>query len=65
LHIHPNTLYQRLARVGAVLGEGWREPDAVLELHLALRLHRLARTLDGTAAAPAVLTMINGSPGGT
>lgn len=47
LHIHPNTLYQRLARVSAVLGEGWREPDAALELHLALRLHRLAAALDG------------------
>jgi GAF domain-containing protein len=49
LHIHPNTLYQRLSRIGVVLGSGWREPDAVLELHLALRLHRLAATLDGTA----------------
>ena len=45
LHIHPNTLYQRLTRIGAVLGEGWREPDAALELHLALRLHRLAASL--------------------
>lgn len=42
LHIHPNTLYQRLTRVGLVLGEGWREPDAALDLHVALRLHRLA-----------------------
>ncbi|MCU1691741.1 MAG: diguanylate phosphodiesterase [Frankiales bacterium] len=46
LHIHPNTLYQRLARVGAVLGEGWREPEAALDLHVALRLHRLAAQLD-------------------
>ncbi|MCW2542462.1 MAG: hypothetical protein JWM40_14, partial [Frankiales bacterium] len=53
LHIHPNTLYQRLSRIGAVLGEGWREPDAALELHLALRLHRLANALDGTASTPA------------
>ena len=45
LHIHPNTLYQRLARIGAVLGEGWREPDAALDLHVALRLHRLAQSL--------------------
>jgi hypothetical protein len=49
LHIHPNTLYQRLSRIGAVLGDNWREPDAALELHLALRLHRLALSLDGTA----------------
>lgn len=45
LHIHPNTLYQRLARIGAVLGEGWREPDAALDLHVALRLQRLADAL--------------------
>lgn len=45
LHIHPNTLYQRLARIGAVLGEDWREPDNALDLHVALRLHRLAATL--------------------
>jgi sugar diacid utilization regulator len=42
LHIHPNTLYQRLARIGAVLGDDWRTPDRALDLHLALRLHRLA-----------------------
>jgi hypothetical protein len=45
LHIHPNTLYQRLTRIGAVLGEGWREPDTALDLHVALRLHRLAASL--------------------
>ena len=45
LHIHPNTLYQRLSRIGAVLGEDWREPDAALDLHVALRLHRLAQAL--------------------
>ena len=26
LHIHPNTVTQRLDRVGQLLGEGWREP---------------------------------------
>jgi DNA-binding PucR family transcriptional regulator len=45
LHIHPNTLYQRLTRIGAVLGEDWREPDSALDLHVALRLHRLAGDL--------------------
>ena len=45
LHIHPNTLYQRLTRIGAVLGEQWREPDSALDLHVALRLHRLAADL--------------------
>lgn len=42
LHIHPNTLYQRLARIGAVLGDDWRTPERALDLHLALRLRRLA-----------------------
>lgn len=45
LHIHPNTLYQRLTRIGAVLGEDWREPDVALDLHVALRLHRLSASL--------------------
>ena len=45
LHIHPNTLYQRLSRVGVVLGESWREQDRALDLHLALRLHTLAGEL--------------------
>lgn len=42
LHVHQNTLYQRLERVASLLGEGWREPDRALDLHLALRLQRLA-----------------------
>src|SRR6478609_1556824 len=41
LHIHPNTLYQRLDRVTDVLGPRWKEPDRALELQVALRLHRL------------------------
>ena len=41
LHIHANTLYQRLDRVTEVLGPRWKEPDRALELQVALRLHRL------------------------
>jgi len=41
LHVHINTLYQRLDRLDQVLGAGWREPDRRLELHLALRLRAL------------------------
>jgi DNA-binding PucR family transcriptional regulator len=40
LHIHPNTLRQRLERVAAVLGE-WRSPARILEIHMALRLAAL------------------------
>ncbi|WP_439377185.1 helix-turn-helix domain-containing protein [Amycolatopsis lexingtonensis] len=45
LTIHPNTLYQRLDRITALLGEDWQEGDRALDVHLALRLHRLAREL--------------------
>jgi len=41
LHIHPNTLYQRLGRIGELLGEDWQNPDHALQLHLALKIHHL------------------------
>ncbi|MGX5653430.1 GAF domain-containing protein [Geodermatophilus nigrescens] len=41
LHIHANTLYQRLDRITEVLGSRWKEPGRALELQVALRLHRL------------------------
>src|SRR6478752_4969513 len=41
LHLHPNTVTQRLERVGELLGTGWREPERSLDLQLALRLARL------------------------
>jgi sugar diacid utilization regulator len=41
LHIHVNTLYQRLDRVGQLLGPNWQSPDQALHVHLALRLDRL------------------------
>ena len=40
LHIHPNTLRQRLERVAAVL-PAWRDPSRILEIHMALRLAAL------------------------
>jgi hypothetical protein len=46
LHIHPNTLYQRLDRISAILGPDWRAPDRCLEVQMALRLRRLAGELD-------------------
>ena len=46
LHIHSNTLYQRLTRIGAVLGEDWRDPDRTLELHVAVRLHRTVQAIN-------------------
>ncbi|GAA0966723.1 helix-turn-helix domain-containing protein [Acrocarpospora macrocephala] len=41
LHIHVNTVTQRLDRIGQLLGAGWQEPERALEIQLALRLHRL------------------------
>lgn len=41
LHIHVNTVAQRLDRVGRLLGADWQDPDRALEIRLALRLHRL------------------------
>lgn len=44
LHVHVNTVVQRLDRVQALLGHDWNEPARALELQLALRLHELAGT---------------------
>ncbi|WP_103340448.1 helix-turn-helix domain-containing protein [Amycolatopsis sp. CA-126428] len=41
LHVHVNTVVQRLERVASLLGEDWQVPDRALEIQLALRLHRL------------------------
>ncbi len=41
LHVHVNTVAQRLERVAALLGATWQRPDRALELQLALRLRRL------------------------
>ncbi|ANH39218.1 Purine catabolism regulatory protein [Nocardioides dokdonensis FR1436] len=43
LHVHPNTVAQRLERVGDLLGAEWRRPEAALDLQLALRVVRLQR----------------------
>jgi hypothetical protein len=45
LHVHANTLYQRLDRVTALLGDDWREPDRALEIQLALKMHGLLGSL--------------------
>ncbi len=41
LHVHANTVAQRLERVALLLGSDWQRPEPSLELQLALRLHRL------------------------
>ena len=42
LHVHVNTVSQRLERISALLGPHWQRPDDALELQLALRLMRLS-----------------------
>ena len=44
LHVHVNTVTQRLERLSTLLGEQWQRPDRALEIQLALRLHRLRPT---------------------
>ncbi|MFC9504142.1 helix-turn-helix domain-containing protein [Streptomyces sp. NPDC057002] len=44
LHVHVNTVAQRLERVGRLLGDDWQTPARALEIQLALRLHRLSET---------------------
>jgi DNA-binding PucR family transcriptional regulator len=41
LHVHVNTVVQRLDRVQVLLGRDWNGPGRALELQLALRLHAL------------------------
>ncbi|WP_104815772.1 helix-turn-helix domain-containing protein [Kitasatospora sp. MMS16-BH015] len=43
LHVHVNTVVQRLDRVETLLGPDWNRPEQALELQLALRLQLLAR----------------------
>jgi GAF domain-containing protein len=42
LHIHTNTVYQRLERIETLLAPAdWRAPETALELQLALKLRRI------------------------
>lgn len=52
LHIHANTLYQRLDRVTELIGPRWKEPPHGLDVQLALRLHDLLVRLPVTRPQP-------------
>ncbi len=47
LHVHVNTVAQRLERVARLLGDDWQSPERALETQLALRLHRLSHAVGG------------------
>ncbi|OIJ68636.1 diguanylate phosphodiesterase [Streptomyces mangrovisoli] len=42
LHVHVNTVAQRLDRVARLMGADWQCPSRALEIQLALRLNRLS-----------------------
>jgi GAF domain-containing protein len=42
LHVHVNTVAQRLERIGRLIGDDWQSPERQLELQVALRLHRIS-----------------------
>ncbi|MEU3314913.1 GAF domain-containing protein [Streptomyces sp. NPDC006662] len=50
LHVHVNTVVQRLERIGRLLGPDWQSPDRALELQLALRLHQVSAPSDAGPA---------------
>ncbi|RII20657.1 fused phosphoenolpyruvate-protein phosphotransferase PtsP/GAF domain protein [Streptomyces sp. YIM 130001] len=52
LHVHVNTVVQRLDRVAQLLGPDWNSPAHALETQLALRLDRLTRGTDGSPLGP-------------
>ncbi len=52
LHVHVNTVAQRLDRVGRLLGDDWQSPQRALEIQLALRLHRLSGVTPSPPAQP-------------
>ncbi len=52
LHVHSNTVAQRIERVTTLLGRDWQQPDRALEVRLALHLRRLV----GGAASPPTST---------
>nr|WP_207630963.1 GAF domain-containing protein [Actinopolyspora sp. BKK1] len=47
LHVHINTVNQRLERIGALLGSTWREPESLFRISVAARLHALASASEG------------------
>jgi PucR-like helix-turn-helix protein/GAF domain-containing protein len=42
LHLHKNTVLQRLERISELLGDGWQEPDRLFRIHVAVRVARLS-----------------------
>lgn len=45
LHVHPNTVTQRLARIDHLLGPNWRDGTPSLDVQLSLVIHTVIRDL--------------------
>ncbi|KRF15508.1 hypothetical protein ASG90_12535 [Nocardioides sp. Soil797] len=45
LHVHVNTVLQRLERITTLLGDDWREPDPLFRISVAVRLHTLIHSM--------------------
>lgn len=43
LHLHVNTVTQRLGRMSQLLGATWRDPERLLEIQVALRLLKVSK----------------------
>ncbi|MGP5015028.1 helix-turn-helix domain-containing protein [Glutamicibacter ardleyensis] len=48
LHIHANTLYNRLERIDKLIGPGWKDSSRNLDLQLAMRLNQALMRHDQT-----------------
>jgi sugar diacid utilization regulator len=48
LHLHKNTVLQRLERISELLGDDWQEPDRLFRINVAVRVARLSTTTHGT-----------------
>ncbi|MFD7320504.1 helix-turn-helix domain-containing protein [Streptomyces sp. NPDC059875] len=46
LHVHVNTVAQRVDRIGRLLGPDWQSPSRALEIQLALRLHAMSAAVN-------------------
>lgn len=45
LHVHVNTVLQRLERLTTLLGDDWREPDPLFRISVAVRLQSLIHSM--------------------
>jgi len=52
LHIHVNTVVQRIERIAALLGPDWENSERALEIQLALRIHLLTQASHRRAPIP-------------